>query len=96
MTYENISVRVDSDTKKQFNSFCLSVGLTPTAAITMYIKKVINEHRIPFEISNNINISNDHEYFNEGMVGVLLKAKEQVESGRGLVKTNKELEDLIK
>ena len=65
MTYENISVRVDSDTKKQFNSFCLSVGLTPATAITMYIKKVINEHRIPFEISNNINISNDDEYFNE-------------------------------
>ncbi|MBQ4557901.1 MAG: type II toxin-antitoxin system RelB/DinJ family antitoxin [Clostridia bacterium] len=96
MTYENISVRVDSDTKKQFHSFCLSVGLNPTTAITMYIKKVINEHRIPFEISNNINISNDHEYFNERMVEILLKAKEQVESGKGLVKTNEELEDLIK
>lgn len=51
MTYENIRVRVDSDTKKQFNSFCLSVGLNPTTAITMYIRKVINGHRIPFEIS---------------------------------------------
>lgn len=39
MTYENISVRIDSDTKKQFNSFCLSVGLTPTTAITYVYKE---------------------------------------------------------
>ena len=30
------------------------------------------------------------------MKEILLKAKEQVESGKGLVKTNEELEDLIK
>ncbi|MDR2666846.1 MAG: type II toxin-antitoxin system RelB/DinJ family antitoxin [Holosporales bacterium] len=58
MTYENISVRVDKETKRKFNSFCDSVGLNPSSAINLYIKKVVNDYKIPFEIAYDSSVPN--------------------------------------
>lgn len=51
MALTNISVRMDSDLKHQFESFCNDVGLTMSAAINIFAKKVVHEYRIPFEIA---------------------------------------------
>lgn len=44
------SVRMDSDTKIGFETFCKSVGLTVSSAINLFAKTVVREKRIPFEI----------------------------------------------
>lgn len=48
-----LSVRVDLEDKKKFEAFCESMGINISTAINMYIKAVLRENRIPFEIGNN-------------------------------------------
>ena len=50
MSLATISARIDADDKRMFDSFCSSVGLTASGAMNLFVKKVIMEHRIPFEI----------------------------------------------
>ena len=42
---------LDAPTKKRFVDFCDSVGLSASSVITVYIKTVVRENRIPFTIS---------------------------------------------
>lgn len=45
-----VSVRMDEDSKKKFDAFCSSVGITASAAVNMFIKTVVRENRIPFDV----------------------------------------------
>ena len=49
----NVSVRMENETKKEFEKFCKDVGLSVSAAFNIFAKKVIREHKIPFEITND-------------------------------------------
>ena len=53
MPNRNINIRMDSDLKNQFEEFCSSVGLSMTAAINVFAKKVVAEQRIPFVVGIN-------------------------------------------
>lgn len=46
-----VSFRIDEDVKKSAELALDEMGLTMTAAITVFLKKVGRERRIPFEIS---------------------------------------------
>ena len=43
-------MRVDDTLKINFDSICDDFGFTSTAAITVFMKTVVRERRIPFEI----------------------------------------------
>ncbi len=43
-------MRVDDNLKKNFDIICDDFGFTSTAAITVFMKTVVRERRIPFEI----------------------------------------------
>lgn len=45
-----ISVKVDPDDKEAFEAFCKQTGMNISVAINMFIKTVIREKRIPFEV----------------------------------------------
>ena len=45
-----LSMRVDKTLKKSFDSICDDFGFTSTAEITVFMKTVVRERRIPFEI----------------------------------------------
>ena len=47
----SFSLRIDTELKRQFEQFCDDVGISMTAAFTLFAKKVVREQRIPFEIS---------------------------------------------
>ncbi|MCI6663853.1 MAG: type II toxin-antitoxin system RelB/DinJ family antitoxin [Treponema sp.] len=47
----NVSVRMDNETKQEFEKFCKEVGLSISGAFNLFAKKVVREHRIPFDIS---------------------------------------------
>ncbi|WP_288333349.1 type II toxin-antitoxin system RelB/DinJ family antitoxin [Cloacibacillus porcorum] len=47
-----LSVRMDSEVKKEFDAFCADVGMNTSVAVNMFVKTVLRERRIPFEISN--------------------------------------------
>ena len=50
MAQATLSMRVDDTLKKNFDSICDDFGFTSTAAITVFMKTVVREKRIPFEI----------------------------------------------
>lgn len=50
MAQSTLSMRVDDTLKKNFDSICDDFGFTSTAAITVFMKTVVRERRIPFEI----------------------------------------------
>lgn len=47
----NVNFKLDADVKKSMEQACADMGLTMSAAFTVFAKKVGRERRIPFEIS---------------------------------------------
>ena len=47
----NINFRLDEDVKKSMEQACTDMGLSMSAAFTIFAKKVGREQRIPFEVS---------------------------------------------
>ena len=50
MAQTSMTLRVDNSLKKNFDTLCEEFGFTTTAAITVFMKTVVRERRIPFEI----------------------------------------------
>jgi DNA-damage-inducible protein J len=50
MKSEMLSTRIDHDTKVAFTSICDEVGLSPSQALKLFARAVINYGGIPFEI----------------------------------------------
>ena len=46
----NMTFSLDPETKKRFVDFCDDIGLSASSVITVYIKTVVRENRIPFII----------------------------------------------
>jgi len=50
MKTDMISTRIDHDTKLEFTQVCEDIGLSPSQAIKLFAKAVINYGGIPFEL----------------------------------------------
>lgn len=50
MKNEMLSTRIDHDTKLAFTNVCEEMGLSPSQAIKLFAKAVINYGGIPFEL----------------------------------------------
>lgn len=50
MNQATISIRVEPSLKQKFDMLCENFGLTTTAAFNIFMKTVVRERRIPFEI----------------------------------------------
>ena len=48
-----LSVWVDSNDKRSFETFCSNTGMNVSTAINMFIKAVLREQKLPFEIKVN-------------------------------------------
>lgn len=49
----NLNVRVDANDKKHFEKFCTNVGMNVSTAINLFIKAVLREQKLPFEIKTD-------------------------------------------
>ncbi len=47
----NVTIRLDSNDKAEFSRICEKIGLSVSAAFNVFVKTVIKEERIPFELS---------------------------------------------
>jgi len=47
----NVNFRLDEDVKKSMEQVCSDLGLSMSAAFTIFAKKVCREKRIPFDVS---------------------------------------------
>ena len=73
-----ITTRVDSNDKVLFDSFCESVGITPSSAINMFIKATIREKEIPFKIKAD-------PFFSDANQELLKKSAKQMEETGGTI-----------
>ncbi|MCL1857317.1 MAG: type II toxin-antitoxin system RelB/DinJ family antitoxin [Kiritimatiellaeota bacterium] len=46
-----VSTRVDKETKQQFDKVCEGIGVSPSNALSMLIKGVVNYNGIPFSVT---------------------------------------------
>ena len=54
MAQATFSIRMDETLKKQFDALCSDFGMNATTAFNVFAKKVVQERRIPFEISSPV------------------------------------------
>ncbi len=47
----NVNFRLDEDVKRSMEQVCAELGLSMSAAFTIFAKKVGREKRIPFDVS---------------------------------------------
>lgn len=50
MAQSTVTIRVDNELKRNFDALCDQFGFSNTAAYTLFMKAVVRERRIPFEI----------------------------------------------
>lgn len=78
MAQSTISARLDSQDKIAFDQFCDTVGLSASTAINLFVKTVIRENRIPFDIA----LPTDPFYEEENQAYILKSVKE-LRNGKG-------------
>ncbi|MCI6474084.1 MAG: type II toxin-antitoxin system RelB/DinJ family antitoxin [Candidatus Mucispirillum faecigallinarum] len=68
----SVNFKLDAEVKKAMEAVCKEMGLSMSAAFTIFAKKVGREHRIPFEISAD-------PFYSEKNIASLKKSIEQME-----------------
>ena len=48
----NVTIRVDKETKREFDTFCENVGINIATAINMYIRAVLRNRELPFRVTD--------------------------------------------
>ena len=86
MAQANLSVRIDEKDKKSFETFCNETGMNVSVAINMFIKTVLREHRLPFEIKTD-------NFYSESNIKYIEKVIEEIESGKAKLEEHELIEE---
>ncbi len=78
MAQTTITARVDASDKSKFDSFCSNVGINTSTAINMFVKAVLRENRIPFEITQT-----SDPFFSENNMAHVRKSVQELRAGKG-------------
>ena len=78
MALATITARVDEKDKARFDSFCTSVGLNTSTAINLFVKAVLRQNRIPFEITQN-----SDPFYSFQNQAYIQKSLEELRAGKG-------------
>lgn len=73
----NVNFRLDEDVKKSMEKACAEMGLSMTAAFTIFAKKVGREKRIPFEVSAD-------PFYSESNLAHLKRGVETLNANKGI------------
>ena len=80
-----VNFRIDEKTKKQMEQICNELGITMSTAFNIFAKKMIREKRIPFDVSID-------PFYSESNMKAIDESIKQLEEGKVVRKTMKELE----
>ncbi len=80
MAQSTISARIDSNDKSAFDAFCNNVGLNASTAINLFVKAVLRENRIPFDIAYS-----PDPFYSEKNQEYVLKSVKELRAGKGKV-----------
>ena len=71
----NVNIKMDSDVKKKMEQVCAELGLTMSAAFTIFARKVGREKRIPFEVSID-------PFYSDSNIRYLEKIAQEIKEGK--------------
>ncbi len=86
MSQVMVNFRMDEELKKSMETVCAEMGLSMTAAFTIFAKKVSRERRIPFEVTAD-------PFYSESNRKYLEKVIADIESGRAKLTEHDLIED---
>lgn len=72
-----VNFRVDDTIKAKAENACAAMGLTMSAAINIFLTKVANERRIPFEVSAD-------PFYSEGHIAMLERRVADMREGKNM------------
>lgn len=78
MALSTITARVDEQDKASFDAFCSSVGLNTSTAINLFVKAVLRQNRIPFEITQN-----SDPFYSFQNQAYIMKSVNELRNGKG-------------
>lgn len=78
MALATLTARVDEQDKISFDAFCSNVGLNTSTAINLFVKAVLRENRIPFEICQT-----PDPFFSETNMAYVKKSVQELKAGKG-------------
>lgn len=87
----NINVRIDNKVKENAEAVFASLGITPTAAISLFYNQVIRTNSIPFELKADIPNQKTLLALNE-----VEKMEKNPEKFKGYNSVDSLMEDLLK
>jgi DNA-damage-inducible protein J len=81
----NVNFKLDSDVKKSMEQVCSELGLSMSAAFTIFAKKVGREKRIPFELSAD-------PFYSRENIAELERRVADIRSGKSTLKEHELIE----
>lgn len=75
MATVNVNFKLDADVKRSMEQVCNEMGLSMSAAFTVFAKKVSRERRIPFEI-------NADPFYSENNIRYLESVMRDIKEGK--------------
>ena len=88
MAQATLTARIDAADKVNFDAFCSNVGINPSTAVNMFVKAVLRENRIPFEIAQN-----PDPFYSEVNLAHVKRSVQELRSGKGTAHELIEVED---
>ncbi len=88
MEQSTLSIRVAANDKKEFEAFCSNTGMNVSTAINMFIKAVLREQKLPFEVKANT--------FDREVYSKLLEAEEEMDKSPKRYESNEVIESMKK
>ena len=86
MAQAMINFRMDEELKKSMEETCKELGLSMTAAFTIFAKKMTREKRIPFDVSVD-------SFYSESNMTYLKRVVEDIESGKAVLAEHELIEE---
>ena len=83
MATTNLNIRIDSDLKKQSEEILNALGLTMSAALTVFLRQTVRSNGIPFDLC--LNTPNDET----------ISAIDDVNSNRNMSKQFRSVKELM-
>ena len=80
-----VNFRIDEKTKKEMEQICDELGMNVTTALNIFIKKMVREKRIPYDVSLD-------PFYSESNMKALETSKNELEKANVVIKTLEELE----
>ena len=77
----NVTVRIEEETKREFDTFCENVGINITTAFNMFIRATLRTRKLPFLVT-------DIEPLKQSREAIIAHGKESLREAQEQAKSN--------